>query len=199
MLWIIGAVGLARVTDGWLGVSYQLWLNLWVPIAITLGLVHESSQFRTIVLMLSLATYYLWDLNTVKSHSSSITFHHWLCVALCGWACVTTLWCVYLDPEALPTHITTVRLVMMSEVSTIFLNLRPVLRAVEAYKTHTYCTYAFMITFLVCRFGPSWWILAYYPFVVPKCGYIVFLGLNIYWAGRFVSNRLIPGAVQIEC
>lgn len=173
-------------------ISEELWKNLFVPMLLTFHLLKDDSHISTTSLATSLALYYCYDIATNQKLLRSMWFHHALTVVMIVGMLATSLYCkMYFDKEVYDLHMYICRLVLHSEISTIFLNLRPIADALEMPEMKKVVDWAFFVSFVWCRFGPAYTILRYYPFYYPRLLYYVFLGLNLYWCARFLIKKRV--------
>lgn len=191
--WIVSVPLIARVAHCALPqVSITTWRNFFVPALLCAQLFHgwqSSSAVWTVCA--GLASYYAVDLGLAgrmtaetrkkQGYTTSIILHHTVTVAVIGWLLLT--WA--------PDMVWGTKWVLLSEVSSVFLNLRYVLHEantpqwlIQANKT------AFISTFVGCRFCVAPAIYLWFPYWVHKALYTILMGLNTYWLAVYIGHRM---------
>jgi hypothetical protein len=174
----------------WPKVSHQMWIDFLMPVVAVLQLVTQHEFVGTITVAVCLALHYILDLNNRKDLSRSIRLHHWLSVVMIGGALwYTMVSSMFYDQTTLDVHMACTRYLLFSEVSTIFLNLRPILKKYN--QPRAWVTWVFFSTFIIVRFGPAYFVLTEYPFIILWWFYVAFLTINVYWATIFLCKHLI--------
>ncbi len=191
--WIVSVPLVARAAHyGLPKVDVTTWRNFLVPALLSAQLLHgwrSSSAVWTVCA--GLASYYAVDLAMASrmtaetrkkmGYTTSILLHHTVTVAVIGWLLLT--WA--------PDVLWGTKWVLLSEVSSIFLNLREVLRQaqaphwlVQANKT------AFITSFIACRFCVAPAIYLWFPYWTHKALYTILMGLNSYWLALYIRHRI---------
>ena len=175
-------------------VPSRLWLNFLIPFILVLQLVSFDTIFSIFNVLFSLLSYYTVDIIINYGHyKTSIVFHHMITMFLILIACFYSLnLYIWYSPELNLLHYRCVKLILYNEVSTIFYNLRPILKLMERPQMErTVCSYLFYTSFLLFRMGPVYYIFTTYPFSFPLYIYSLLVMLNIYWVLVIVYNKLI--------
>ncbi len=172
-------------------IELSMWKDLFVPILLVLQLIfgwnHESSIW---MVALSLAAYYFTEIGLLVRGSSlassgytgSVILHHLITVLIIVWALL-----IWNESIAWATQ-----WVLLSEVSTIFLNMRPILKILKAGDYWIDMNRnVFLYSFIVFRIFVSPFIYAYVSNFYAKLLYTGLVALNIYWLRLYYVRRSV--------
>ena len=167
-----------------------------VPVILVCQLALMPETVGALNTLLSLSVYYIFEIYERNNLSPSILFHHKITVVMAMLSAITIIVLQFFGSEEnYHEHLYCTRLVLLSEVSTIFYNIKTLMPKKSVWKTRM--TQLFFITFILCRFGPAYHILNHYPYTLAWLLYCVFIALNTYWVAYAVYKRL-PGVIVIN-
>lgn len=178
-------------------VSQQEWSDFLLPLFAVIQLHFQDDLIGTFNICICLSWIYMCDLFERHDLSTPIQLHHILTIVMIFGSLIGSVITYFWYPlDYFIVHMVCTRLLLMAEWSTIFLNLKTVLKKLN-YKSD-WVSIVFFLTFISVRFGPAYYVLSNYPFMPLWILYILFLSINIYWCVVFIWRRLKKSTTKLN-